>query len=481
MGNEFRKNVENRKNPIRGAAKVESEETKKDMNAETTKKKELVLFSNGKLKALLLPLLLEQLLNVLVGMVDTIMVSSVGEAAVSGVSLVDTLNLFFIMIFSGLATGGAILCAQLIGVRKESEARKTGNQLLLAICSVALFFTVFCLLTRKSLLSLVFGNVETAVMENALDYFTFIALSLPFLALHNGCGALFRSVGDSKTPMKISLVMNAANLIGNAFCLYVLNMGVIGVALPTLLSRILAAILNWILIRREGLPISMRRFSFRFQPKRIAKILQIGIPSGLENSIFQVGKILVLGLISTLGTSAITANAVANSVLTFQTLCEDAIGIGMITVVGQCVGASESEQARGYTWKLMKYTYVLMWIVNIVIFLGMDGILQIYHLSPETSAITRAIMGFNIACAFSIWPIAFTLPNALRASGHVIYTMGVSLFSMWAFRIVLSYVLVKGFGLGLFGIYFAFFVDWVFRCIAFLWKVARKDTFRGRF
>lgn len=438
-------------------------------------KTELTMFSNRKLRALIIPLLFDQLLNVLVGMADTVMVSTVGEAAVSGVSLVDNLNMFFLMIFAGLATGGSIICAQMVGLKKYRQARLSGNQQLLVTGGISVLFLAVSLGFRSQLLVCIFGKVDGAVMQNAMDYFLFIACSLPFLAIHNGCGALFRAVGDSKTPMKVSMLMNGLNIAGNAFCLFVLHMGVFGVAVPTLVSRIVAAAVDVCVIRQEELPISMRRFTFKPDFPMIKRILSLAVPSSLESGIFQIGKILVLSLISSLGTVAITANAVANSILTFQTLTEDAMGIAMITVIGQCAGAGEQEQARGYTKRLMRDTYLMMWAVNIPIALCGSLVLNMYHLCAATAATTIKILYYNCLCGFTIWPAAFTLPNSIRASGNVFYTMAVSLFSMWVFRIGMSYILVKGFGMGLFAIYMSFGVDWLFRAVAFAWK-----AFKGK-
>lgn len=433
-------------------------------------KEDLTLFPKNKLKALIFPLLLDQLFNVLVGMADTVMVSSVGEAAVSGVSLVDTLNMFFLMIFSGLATGGAIICAQAVGEKKYAKAKNAANQLLLITTCSSILFLIISLCLRKQLLHLIFGNVETAVMDNALKYFTFVAISLPFLAIHNGCAALFRSIGDSKTPMKISLIMNLINIAGNAFCLYVLNMGVLGVAIPTLISRIAAVLMNSHPLRNEHLPISMKHFTLRPDWSSMVQILRLAIPGSLENSIFQIGKILVLGLISSLGTTAIAANAVANSVLTFQTLTEDAMGLAMITVVGQCAGASQWNQVCGYRNKLLKYTYCMMWLVNLLVFFTAGWILNLYHLTQTTGQLTLWLIRYNCLCGLTIWPLAFTLPNAIRAAGNVMYTMGISLFSMWVFRIGLSYILVKFFSCGIQTVYLCFGIDWLFRSAAFALK-----------
>ena len=437
-----------------------------------------------------MPLLIDQLLAVLVGMADTFMVSSVSEAAVSGVSLVDTINMLFLTIFSGLATGGAVICAHFIGQsksagrNKDSQSKNTvnpfyneaashaANQLLLVILLISLLCAAICLSFHTFILKTIFGNVAKEVFSNASVYFFITALSLPFFAFYNGCAALFRSMGISKTPMYTSLFMNLLNIAGNAVLLYIFHMGVAGVAIATLASRITASFLIAFLLGRPKQSIQLVHITLRPDFSIIRKILSVGIPGSLELSIFQIGKILVLRLISSLGTVAITANAIANTLVTFQALAEDAVSLALITVVGQCIGANLWKQAKEYTYKLMKFTYLAMWLVNLsmLALTFTPFITQCFHLSSATAKTATILIRYNCLFGLSFWPVSFTLPNSLRAAQDVKFPLCVSFFSMWTFRVGLSWLFIRYTGLGIYGIYISFGVDWIFRAILFIFR-----------
>lgn len=428
-----------------------------------------MMFSNTDLRKLVVPLLIEQVLAVTVGMLDIIMVSSVGETAVSGVSLVDTINILLINIFSALATGGAVVSAQYIGRGDRKQASVAANQLLLSTTVISAVIMVLALVGRKWILSLIFGHVEAAIMDSALIYFQITALSYPFLAIYNACAALYRSMGNSKLSMKTSLLMNAINVLGNALCIYGLHMGVAGVAIPTLVSRTVAALLMLYLVRNPANLIHVdEKLRLGYQPSMIRRILSIGIPNGLENSMFQIGKILVTSLVATFGTASIAANAVSNTIATFQIIPGNAIGLALITVVGQCVGAKDYKQARYYTRKLLFVAHIGIAILSMAILLCLPLILNLYHLSDEATEYARQILWLHGVCAIFIWPESFTLPNTLRASNDAKFTMTVSICSMWLCRIACSYLLAQGFGLGVFGVWIAMMIDWAVRAIIFL-------------
>lgn len=438
------------------------------------------MFTRKDLQKLIIPLIIEQFLAVTVGMADIVMVASAGEAAASGVALVDTINILLINIFAALATGGAVVSAQFLGQNDKKSASKAGNQILLTCLTISIIIMLIALVGNKSILALSFGKVEADVMSSARLYFLISVFSYPFLGLYNACAALFRSMGNSKVSMYTSLCMNGINIAGNAIMLYGFHMGVEGVAIPTLISRIVAAIIMLVLIRNPKHDIHIgKEFSFKPDFSLIKKILRIGVPNGLENSMFQIGKVLVQSLIASFGTTSIAANAVGNTVASFEVIPGSAIGLALITVVGQCVGAGEFEQAKRYTFKLVKIAIVIMGALNILIALFCGPIVNFYNFSEETSEIAYNLIMYHSAVCFFIWPFAFTLPNALRAASDVKYTMTISIISMWLWRIMLSYVLGKYFGLGVMGVWIAMTVDWVFRGICFMvrflrgkWKVS---------
>ena len=440
------------------------------------KKKENIgmMFSGKDLRKLIIPLVIEQTLAVMVGMADTIMIASRGEEAVSGVSVVDTIAVLLIGLFSALATGGAVVSSQYIGRKDRENASKAANQLVVAIGSMALFVMLISLVFNQQILSLIYRDIDAQVMAYARTYFYITAVSFPFLALYNAGAALFRAMGNSKISMKASLLMNIINVVGNAFFLFVLDMSVEGVALATLLSRMVAAVIMVSLIRKPTNPIHIdEHFRLGFDWKMIKRILNIGVPSGLENSVFQLGKLLVQGVTASFGTAAIAANAVANTVASFEVIPGNAMSLSMVTIVGQCVGADDEKQMRHYAKKLIKIAYIALIALNSVLLLCMDGIVWLYHLEPETAVIAKQLMLCHGGFAMIVWPLAFVMPNALRAANDVKFTMVISMLSMWTFRVMLSSVLAKDVGLGVLGVWLAMIVDWFFRGTCFLVRFLR--------
>lgn len=426
------------------------------------------LFSGKDLKKLIIPLIIEQTLAMTVGMADTMMIASRGEAAMSGVSIVDSIAVLMIGLFGALATGGAVVASQFIGQKDTKKACRAANQLVVVMGSVALFLMAVALLFNKQILHLIYGTVEADVMAYARTYFYISAVSFPFLSLYNAGAALFRAMGNSKISMKVSLVMNGINIVGNAFFLFVMHMSVEGVALATLLSRVVAAIVMMLLIRKPTNLIHIDpQFRLGFDWKIIKRILYIGVPNGLENSVFQIGKLMVQGITASFGTTAIAANAMANTIAGVAIIPGSALGMAMITIVGQCVGADDEKQMRYYTKKLMLIAYGALFVLNIAVMLGLDGLIWIYNLEPATGEIARQLITLHTICTILVWPFSFVLPNALRAANDVKFTMVASMVSMWTFRILFSYILAKGMNLGVMGVWMAMFIDWFFRSFCF--------------
>ena len=426
------------------------------------------MFTRKDLAKLLLPLIVEQLLAVLVGMADVVMVAAVGETAVSGVSLVDSISILIIQMLAALATGGSVVCAQYIGKKQPENACEAAGQLILVTTMVSVVIAVIALIGNRHLLAMIFGKVENSVMENAQIYFWLSALSYPFLAVYNSCAALYRAMGNSKVSMYASLVMNAINIAGNAICVFGLHMGVEGVGIPTLVSRAFAAILMLFLIQRPQNVIRIRNLQeLRFNGRMIKDILKVGVPNGMENTMFQFGKLFLQSLVSSLGTVAIASYAVASNLVTFEYLVGNAIDLGIITIVGQCVGAGEWEQAKQYTKKLVLVNYAALVVICSLMILFRNQVVGIYNLSPEATR-TSAEMLFAHSLAMVVWPLAFTIPYSLRASFDAPFTMYVSVASMWIFRIASAYFFVKVLNLGVMGVWYGMYIDWVFRGLLFV-------------
>ncbi|HWQ06439.1 MAG TPA: MATE family efflux transporter [Feifaniaceae bacterium] len=427
------------------------------------------MFTPVELRRLMIPLMLEQLLAMTVGMAATVMISKVGEAAVSGVSLVDTLNNLIISILAALCTGGAVVCAQYLGRQDAQNARGAAKQLFYIALLFALVISAALLIAPGFFIRILFGEVSADVSQSAVTYLVLTSLSFPFLAVYNACAALFRSMGNSRVSLIASAIMNVINICINALLIYGLNWGVRGAGLATLISRAVAAILILIQIRNPANVIHLREFwKVKFEKRIVSSILAVGIPNGFENGMFNFGKIIVQALVATLGTAAIAANAVLNSVSGLVIVPGMGMGLAMVTVIGQCVGARDYEQAQSYVKKMMLFTYAFMLTTNIPMLLGAKWIVALFPLSTDAVATCLRVMPVMAILHMTIWPFAFAFPNALRAAGDARYTMICSSASMWLVRVGLSYVLIIGFGLGVTGVWYAMFIDWAVRICLFV-------------
>ena len=433
------------------------------------------MFTRQQLVSLLLPLIAEQALNVTIGMADTLMVSSVGEAAVSGVSLVDSFNTLMIQILSALATGGAVVASQYIGHRDHKQAKASAAQILFVMVSLGTTVAVLVAFGRHALLRGIFGSIDADVMRYAETYFLLSALSYPFIGVYNAGAALFRAQGNSKISMLSSLVMNIVNIGGNALLIYGFGMGVMGAALASLVSRMIACFAVIWLLERPGCALRVDRLAdMKPDGSLIGRILKVGIPAGIENGMFQIGKLSVSSLTSTLGTAAIAANAVVNSLNTILNIPANAVGMAALTVIGQCLGAGEKEQAKDYAKRMLFLAYCGCWIMNLAAFFGLNRVVvSWFNLSPEAFNMALQVLAVFNLVSLLIWPSSFTLPNILRAAGDAPFTMTVSVISMWTFRVGSCYLMVLAFHGGLMSIWVGMYLDWAFRSLCFAIRFLR--------
>ena len=439
------------------------------------------LFEKGFLKALIIPLLIEQILTLTIGMADTIMVANVGESAVSGISLVDSLSNLFIQLFAAFATGGAVVASQYMGRRDRTSASMAAKQLILITALFSGIITAVGLIFNRGILSMIFGHIEEDVMRYALEYFIFILCSYPFLAITNSCNALCRSMGKSRITMIVSFVMNIINISGNAILIFIFHLGSMGAGIASLASRVVGAVIMLMVLSDRRLDIHIEKlFTIQVIPPMIKRILRIGLPSGIENSMFHIGKILVQSLIASFGTASIAANAVVNNINGFANLPGAVIGMASITVIGQCIGAGRHDAARDYAKRLLLLVYLMFLFSCTFFYLTTPFLSSLYNLSEEAMRLSIINNRFLLVCTLLIWPISFTLPNFLRAAGDARYTMSVSMLSMWLFRVILSNVLGALLGLGLLGVNISMVIDWCFRslCFSVRWKKGKWMTKR---
>ena len=434
----------------------------------------LLLFTKKDLTRLIVPLVIEQLFAITVGMADSVMVSTAGEAAISGVSLVDTINLLLVYIFSALSAGGAVVISQLLGKGNPIESRHAAKQLIWVVTAMATFLALIAIVFRKPILSLIFGSIEADVMKNALIYFLFTAMSYPFLGVYNACAAIFRSMGNSKISMVASLIINCINVSGNAILIFGFGLGAAGAAIATLVARVVGAVIMIALLKNKKNIIFIEKlFSFKPDFKIIKRICAIGIPTGFENGLFQFGKVLTQSVVATFGTAQIAANAVGNTLAAFQYMPGIAIGLALVTVVGQCVGAGKPDDAKKYAKKLIGVTYMLMFGVTVGLLLCLKPIINFYGLGAESAHLAKLLIITHSIAICLVHPCAFAITNAFRAASDVKYPLVISITSMWVFRVGFSYLCGLYLGWGAMGVWLAMYCDWIFRACVYVTHFVR--------
>ena len=426
------------------------------------------LFSNHDLWMLLVPLVVEQLLNSLMGTADSIMVSNVGSAAISAVSLVDSINILVIQAFYALAAGGTIVCSQYIGQRDKKNAEESARQLVFVVASISTAVMAICLLARGPLLRLIFGSVEADVMEAARIYFFYTALSFPFIALYDAGSSIYRAQGNTRLPMTIAVVSNGLNIAGNAVLIWGFHLGVAGAAIATLGSRVISAVVVLAFLRNPKQEIAVYGYG-RIRPdgQRIRRILSLGIPNGIENAMFQFGKLAIQSTVSTLGTIAIAAQAMTNILENLNGIAAIGIGIGMMTVVGQCLGAGRQDEAIYYIKKLSVIAEVVIIGCCALVYILTRPVTMLGGMEPESAKMCFYMIGWITVVKPIVWALAFVPAYGMRAAGDVRFSMILSCISMWLFRVTLCIYLCRVHGFGPIAVWIGMFTDWTVRGIVF--------------
>lgn len=424
---------------------------------------------------MLVPLVMEQVLVMLVGMVDTVMVSDAGEAAVSGVALVDMVNYLIITVMAALTTGGAVLISQYLGSEQKDQAAFSAGQLVQISALFSAGIAAACLFFRQGILRLFFGAVEPEVMEMALTYFVITACSFPFLGLYEAGAALYRVLGRTSVTMYISLGMNLINIAGDYIGVQILHAGVAGVAVPTLISRAFSAVAIMILAFRPGKAIRLHwKDILAWNRAALYRILRIAVPGGVENGLFALGKVLVVSIVSNFGTAQIAANGVANSISQIAVMVVNAVNLAIVPVVGQCIGAGDYDQAEHYTRELMRISYLSLLVLGAGVCLLLPWILPFYQLEDTTLRLAFILIVMHNLLALALHPTSFNLPNSLRAAGDVRYTMVVGVCSMLIFRLGGALLLGVVLHLGVLGVWVAMGLDWLARSAAFILRYRTK-------
>ncbi|MBR0026805.1 MAG: MATE family efflux transporter [Clostridia bacterium] len=432
------------------------------------------LFEKKDIRNLLVPIIVEQVLVILVGIADVAMIAHVGETAVSAVSLVDSISYMIQNLFVALTTGGAVVCAQALGKRDLDRVCSSGNQLLLLAGLIGMMFMIAAVIGNKFWLGLFFSDAEADVLADSRIYFFYSALTYPFLGIYTAAAALLRAIGKSKVSMKTALCMNAVNVAGNAFCIYILKMGVAGVAIPTLIARVFAAILVVrILIRDRGEVRLISERWYRMDFRLAKKIFSIALPNCVESIVYQLGKVQVQSIISGMGTVTIAAYAVSNNINSIEHQLGNAVCLAITTVAGQCVGAKKFEEGIADTKYLVRVGTLIMAVLSTLIVVCRWPLVSLYQLSTQGQQTAVELMVIS-SIVMLLWPLSFGIPTALLAASDVKITMVIAPFSIWVFRVGVSYLCIKLFHGSIHYVWLAMLTEWLFRIIVFGYRFSTR-------
>jgi putative MATE family efflux protein len=435
------------------------------------KNKSRLFFSNRDLFRLFLPLIIEQTLKFTLGLADSVMVSGIGEAAVSGVSLIHFIVSFINSLFTALMIGGAAIIAQYLGNKDEENARDAARQLVTFTLLMGIVITFLIYILKPFILNNIFGKISDDVYFHAETYFNITAISLPFLALYSAGAVMFRCMNNTRLPMTIMIVMNILNILVNAILVYQFNAGTAGIATTTLVTRIAAAAIILVILLNKKYVLNLASsLSFKLNASVIRQIMGIGIPCGMENGMFYLGRIIVVGMVASLGTASIAANSVAGTIIMFQVMPGMAVTLGTTVVIARCVGANDYRQAKFYIKKIVSIIYKTNLISCILVVALLPLILEAYNLSQEAIRMANQIVWIHAAFTVVFWPLSYGLPTAFKASGDATFPMAVSILCMIFCRVAFSYLLGIYLGWGVIGIWLGMFVDWIVKAIFFIYR-----------
>lgn len=426
------------------------------------------LFSNAALKAMIIPLVIEQVLQMVVGLADTMMVSYAGEAVVAGVGLDTMVYTIFIYLFTAVSAGGAVVVSQYIGSRNRENAELAASQIFHIAGLLSLACTALMLVFGSSLLQAMYPETEEATLEACRTYMWIVTLSFPANAAYNAGAALYRSMGETKVTLWVSLMANLINVAGNAVGIFILKAGAAGVAWPTTLSwYAAAAVMTWLCARGRGADHVRIRLKHAIKPDMpmVKRILGVAVPNSVENTLFQAAKVVLGMLVATFGTSQIAANTTGQTFWSLAACMSMSLGTVYITVIGQCMGAGDTEAADWYMRKLTKLSLVLAFGWNALVMVLTPLLLPLYDLSAETKRLILIIVAIHNLFSALVQPFSGPLSSGLRAAGDVKFTMWASIFATVVCRTFLSFLLAKWMGMGVIGIAVAMVLDWCIKAV----------------
>lgn len=416
------------------------------------------------------PIFLEQTFIVMMGIITTIMVSTVGAHALAAVSMVDPISHLVAAFFNALTIGATIVVAQYTGRGDTGKSSGVAAQAILLAVGLGVALGILIALFRSPIVNFLFRNADQSVLEDSKLFLGLISLSFPAMAVMMTAFGVLRGSGNTKAPMVITILINIINVVLGLNLIP--HLGVVGAALALVSSRYVGAILGMIYLLKKSQTIrfSIRDFTPNFEVQRL--ILRFGIPTTIESGTFQFGKLIITVFVAGMGTAAIAANAVVSSISSILNSPGSAFSTGATILVGQRIGRGDVDDVRKTTYFAVITAALTLTVICIVTFFLLDPIISLYYVTPEMLAIMRPVLITLVIAMPTAWPPSFVTPGAVRATGDVKYAMVVAITSMLLIRVAFAYILGVHFGLGILGVWLSMYADWILRGICFVSRIA---------
>ncbi|WP_238861451.1 MULTISPECIES: MATE family efflux transporter [unclassified Clostridium] len=435
---------------------------------------------------LAIPIMIEQTFVMLLGTCNTMMAGHIGEQAVSAIGMVDSINNMFISFFAALSVGATVVVAQQIGRNKPKKANETAKQAIVSGILVSLIITLLLWIFRIKLINVLYGSAEELVKIDAKLYLEFTLLTYPFIAIEQIANGILRGCGDTKTPMQITIFMNLINialgytLIFGINTLNIPSFGIAGAAVAIAIARLIGTLIIMLVLFRGSKIIKLKNiFPFKFDMEIQKNIFNIGIPAGMEQVIFNAGKLIVQMFIVTMGTASIAANAISSSIAIMINVPGNSLCLAATTFVGQYVGRNDIKGAKSTLIYLTKFGTICLVSLGLIFIPISKWLASLYTNVPEVINISATLTRSN-SIALIAWGISFILSSGLKGAGDTRYTMLTAFIGMWIFRIFAGYILGIVLGIGVLGIWIAMYIDWIVRGLMYCFRLRGNNWLKHR-
>ncbi|NIK98913.1 EmmdR/YeeO family multidrug/toxin efflux MATE transporter [Yersinia aleksiciae] len=422
---------------------------------------------------LAIPLLIEGLCVLLMGVFSTLLVSWLGKEAMAAVGLADSFNMLIAAFFASVALGTSVVVSFSLGQRKRKQAQTAARESLSLLVLISLLLVLLVHFAGEAIINLMAHQADPAVKAMALTYLNLTVWNYPAMAITLvGCGAL-RGAGNTRLPMFINIAMNILNIIISSLLIYGLfswqGLGFIGAGIGITLSRYIGALVVVLVLifgANNTLRIPFKAYFLPFTSAIMFEVLSIGIPASVESVMFSIGKLITQRFVAGMGTEVIAGNFIAFSIVGLINLPGNALGYSSTIIIGTRLGKGQILQPIRQLKHIFWLSTVGVCFIALLSIPSAGFLASLYTNEPGVINVVKHLIWIN-ALFMPIWAASWVLPSGLKGAKDARYTMWVALAGMWGCRIIVGYILGITLGFGVTGVWMGMFLDWIVRGVLF--------------